>query len=152
MKKEVIIAVVTGLILGLIIIMGIYTANRSLNEQKNKKIAQNQPLPSVTPTSSGEKNLNITSQENFDLVDKNDVVISGVAWPRAVVALLSENGNQMTEADAEGIFSFNATLIKGFNELTLIASDDTGTTKTQNLVLTYSTTPIELPQGKNETK
>jgi hypothetical protein len=150
MKKEVIIAIIAGLILGLIITVGIYTANRSLNAQKNKKITQSQPLPTAIPNAASEKSLNITSHENFDLVDEPQVAISGVAWPKAVVALLSEKDSQMTEADEEGIFSFTTTLIKGFNEITLIAADDTATTKTQNLVLTYSTTAIELPEEKDE--
>lgn len=146
MKKEVIIAVVAGLILGLIITMGIYTANRSISEQKNKPARQNQSLPSLAPNLANAKTLNLTSHENYDLVDQDDIVLAGVAWPKAVVALLTENGNQLAEADAEGIFSFNARLIKGFNEVTVIASDDTGSTQSQTIILTYSTNNIEMPK------
>jgi hypothetical protein len=151
MKKEVVIAIIAGLILGLIITMGIYTANRSINEQKNKKQAESQPLPSFTPNPTSEKTLNITSHENYDLVDNSEITLSGVAWPKAVVSFLTEGGSFMTEADEEGIFSFTTNLIKGFNEVTIIASDDTGANQSKNMVLTYSTTEIDLPEATDET-
>lgn len=143
MKKEVLIAVIAGLVLGLVITMGIYTANRSLNQQRAKKLMQNTPTPTALPANFNNKTLNLTSHESFDLVEKSDVTLSGVAWPEAVVALITEAGSQIIRADKEGIFVFETRLIKGFNEITVIASDETGTTQTQNLVITYSTTKIE---------
>ena len=148
MKKEVLIAVVAGLILGLIITMGIYTANRSLNAQRAKKQLQNTPTPSALPNNQNNKTLNITSQENYDLLDKSELSLSGVAWPNAVIALISEADNQIVTADSEGIFTFKTKLIKGFNEISVIATDETGTTQTQNLVLTYSTTKLELKTSR----
>lgn len=146
MKKEVLIAVLSGLIIGLIITVGIYTANRSLEQQKAKKISQTQ-TPQPTPQADqNQKLLTITSHENFDLIDQSEISLSGIAWPDAVVALMTEKDNQITTADSDGIFSFKFSLIKGYNEISLVAADETGTTQTQNLVLTYSTTKIELPE------
>lgn len=148
MKKEVLIAVLSGLIIGLIITVGIYTANRSLEQQKAKKISQTQ-TPQPTPQADqNQKLLTITSHENFDLIDQSEITLSGIAWPDAVVALMTEKDNQITTADSDGIFSFKSNLIKGYNEISLVAADETGTTQTQNLVLTYSTTKIELPEWK----
>lgn len=143
MKKEVLIAIIAGLVLGLVITMGIYTANRSLNQQRAKKLMQNTPAPTTMPGNFSNKTLNITSHESFDLMDTSALTLSGIAWPNAVVALISEADSQITRADAEGIFIFETRLIKGFNEIAVIASDETGATQTQNLVLTYSTNKIE---------
>ncbi len=143
MKKEVLIAIIAGLVLGLVITMGIYTANRSLNQQRAKKLMQNTPAPTTMPGNFNNKTLNITSHESFDLMDTSALTLSGIAWPNAVVALISEADSQITRADAEGIFIFETRLIKGFNEIAVIASDETGATQTQNLVLTYSTNKIE---------
>lgn len=142
MKKEVLIAIVSGLILGLIITVGIYTANRSLNVQRAKKQMLSAPTPSLTPTANN-KTLNLTSHENFDLIDDAAVNLSGVAWPGAVVALISEADNQIIAADDEGIFVFKTKLVKGFNEITIVAADETGAIQTQNLILTYTSTKIE---------
>ena len=57
---------------------------------------------------------------------------------------MTETQTKLIQADSEGIFTFKVNLIKGFNEIALIAADETNTTQTQNLVLTYSTSKIEL--------
>lgn len=142
MKKEVLIAVVIGLFLGLIVTFGVSTANKAVNNQKQKKISQSLPSPLIAGLNQP-KNLSITSHESFDLVDQGEITLSGIAWPNAVIALLTENQTYLTQADNEGFFTFSFTLIKGFNEITVIGSDETGNTQTQNLVLTYSTTKIE---------
>lgn len=147
MKKEVFIAILAGLVIGLIITVGIFTANRSLEQQKNKTASTPTPISGLT-SNPVEKSLHLTSHENFDLVDKAEITLSGIAWPNAVIALMAENNNLFTIADEEGIFTFTFNLIKGYNEITLIASDPSATTAAQNLVLTYSTTKIE-PWLKN---
>lgn len=147
MKKEVIVAIVSGLVLGLIVTLGIFTANRSLEQQKAKKQAQDQTnLPPSPPLENLQKSLQLTSHKNFDLINQSSLTLSGVAWPDAIIALMTENNELMTQADEEGDFSFNTSLIKGFNELTLVATDETGDTQTLNIVLTYSTSKIEIPE------
>ncbi|MFH2061764.1 MAG: hypothetical protein ABIJ43_02150 [Candidatus Beckwithbacteria bacterium] len=145
MKKEALIAIVVGLILGLIITVGIYTANRSINQLKANKVAKSDttatPLP---PNQPEEKSLEITSHESFDLINQSEVTLSGIAWSDAVIALLTEDQELLTTADPDGIFSFNFDLIKGYNEIQVIATDDTGETNSKSLILTYSTTKIEL--------
>lgn len=146
MKKEVLVAIIVGLILGLIITFGVYTANRSLNQLKANKVAQSDSTTSAPPplTQDQEKTLEITSHESFDLLEESEITLSGVAWPDAVIALLTENQEYLTTADSDGIFSFNFELIKGYNEIQVIATDDTNETSSKNLVLTYSTAKLEL--------
>jgi hypothetical protein len=145
MKKEVLIAVISGLVIGLIITLGIYTANRSLEQQKLKKQASSQNLAQSPSSLLAKKSLIVTSHEPNDLVLESEVTLSGIAWPQAAVALMTETDNFLIEADEEGIFTFTFGLLRGFNEIILIASDDSGETFTQNLVLTYSTDDFDLP-------
>ena len=145
MKKEIIIAIVVGLFIGLIFTLGISTANKAINQQKAKKLTPKESGNSLTSTNNNQqKTLTITSHENFDLINQSEVSLSGIAWPKAVIALIAENQTKLIQADAEGIFTFKFNLIKGFNEITLIATDETNATKTENIVLTYSTSKIEL--------
>ncbi len=145
MKKEIIIAIVVGLFIGLIFTLGISTANKAINQQKAKKLTPKESGNSLTSTNNNQqKTLTITSHENFDLINQSEVSLSGIAWPKAVIALIAENQTKLIQADAEGIFIFKFNLIKGFNEITLIATDETNATKTENIVLTYSTSKIEL--------
>lgn len=145
MKKEVIIAIIIGLLIGLIFTLGISTANKALNQQKAKKLTTQESGNSLNSSNNNQKkNLTVTSHENFDLINQSDLTLSGIAWPNAVIALMTETQTKLTQADSEGIFTFTLNLIKGFNEIALIATDETSTTQTQNLVLTYSTSKIEL--------
>ncbi|KKS79018.1 MAG: hypothetical protein UV54_C0044G0007 [Candidatus Beckwithbacteria bacterium GW2011_GWA2_43_10] len=145
MKKEIIIAIVVGLFIGLIFTLGISTANKAINQQKAKKLTPKESGNSLTSTNNNQqKTLTITSHENFDLINQSEISLSGIAWPKAVIALIAENQTKLIQADAEGIFIFKFNLIKGFNEITLIATDETNATKTENIVLTYSTSKIEL--------
>ncbi len=145
MKKEVIIAIVIGLLIGLIFTLGISTANKALNLQKAKKLTPQASGDSLTASNNNQqKTLTITSHENFDLINQSETALSGIAWPNAVIALMTETQTRLTQADSEGIFTFTINLIKGFNEIALIATDETNAAQTQNLVLTYSTSKIEL--------
>jgi len=145
MKKEVLIAVVSGLILGLIITFGIYTTNRSLGQQRLKKIAEEENIvPSAPPSSTINKKLSIISHQNFDLINQSKITLSGIAWPEAVIAVITESNQFLSECDEEGNFTVDFNLIKGFNEITVIATDETGEMQKQNLVITYSTHEIKL--------
>jgi hypothetical protein len=143
MKKEVFIAILSGLILGVIITFGIYTANRSLEQHKAKRAESSQNGPSPSPLMAEAKTLTITSPENNTLVNQSELNLSAIAWPEAVIAVITEKDEILTQADQEGIFTVKLNLIKGFNELTIIATDESGDTQTQNLIVTYSTAKIE---------
>ena len=98
----------------------------------------------TTSNNNQQKTLTVTSHENFDLINQSETALSGIAWPNAVIALMTETQTRLIQADSEGIFTFQINLIKGFNEISLIATDETNIAQTQNLVLTYSTSKIEL--------
>lgn len=146
MKKEVFIAVAIGLVLGLIITLGAYTANRSINKLKANKTAKSEEVVASSPPNQIKaKSLEITSHQSFDLTEESEITLLGVAWPNAVIAILLEDQELFTIADGkDGIFSATFDLIKGYNDIQIIATDDTGETNSQNLILTYSTTKIEL--------
>lgn len=144
MKKEIIIALVVGLTIGLIITLGISTANRALNTQKQKNVAKTNSGATLETNNHQVKKLNLTAPENFDLIDQPETIISGVAWPEAVISILAENQTFLIQADNEGVFTIPLKLIKGYNEITVIASDTDGTSQSANLVLTYSTSRVDL--------
>lgn len=145
MKKEVLIAVVSGLVLGLIITFGVYTTNRSLEQQRQKKASEqetsNQP---ATSSSTVNKKLSIISHENYDLVNQSEIILTGIAWPGAVIAIITEGDEFLILGDDQGNFTINLKLIKGFNEIKVIATDETKETQQQDLVITYSTHEIKL--------
>jgi hypothetical protein len=142
MKKEVLIAIAIGFVLGLIITVGIWTANRTLKNPRPSPEGQiEQPVTSPTPTSS-ELPLTITSPEDNAIIDTEKIEISGKTAPDVTVLVLYEEGEKIIQADKEGEFSTEITLVGGGNEITVSAYDTEGNEDTQTLNLVFSTAEI----------
>jgi hypothetical protein len=146
MKKEILIAIIIGFILGLIITFGIWTANKSLQENNNTSLTQeneNQPIVSETSPNNEEKvSLTITSPENNSLLDQEDIEITGQTSPLANLVILFEDGEEIIQADQQGEFKTEITLNGGANEITITAFDQDGNEASKVLNLVYSTAQI----------
>jgi hypothetical protein len=146
MKKEILIAIVIGFILGLVITFGIWTANKSLQENNNTPKAQeneNQPIVSQNSQTTEEKiSLTITSPQNNLLLDQEKVEIIGKTSPSANVVILFEDGEEIIQADGQGDFKEEIILNGGVNEITVTAIDQSGNEISKVLNLVYSTAQI----------
>jgi len=146
MKKEILIAIVIGFVLGLVITFGIWTANKSLKEggtsQPQEMLENNNNTP--IPTQTQEKmQLTIISPEDNNLVNKEKVQIVGKTSPGgAEVAAAYPDGEKIIEADENGDFTIDITLVGGGNEITISAFDNQGNEASKTLNLVYSTAEI----------
>lgn len=124
MRKEVIVAIILGFIVGITIAFGVYNANQSL---KKAKIA---PSPStsdeVISSSKPKTTLVISEPEDNIVLKNNEATISGQTAPQAVVAIMTEEDNELVIADNEGVFTSNINLISGANEIKVISIDSSG--------------------------
>ena len=77
--------------------------------------------------------------------------IKKLVWVSSTTAY-PEKEELLLIADQEGAFITDLTLVKGFNEITVIASNELTEPKTQNLIVTYSTTDIELETNQTDTE
>lgn len=143
MKKEILIAIVIGFALGLVITFGIWTANKSLKTatQKNK-VAVAKPTITPSPTPSEKISLSIVSPQNNSISDKEKVEIVGQTSPSAVVAILYREGEKIVEADENGDFTTEITLVGGANEIQITAYDKDGNKANKTLNIVYSTAKI----------
>lgn len=149
MKKEVFLAIAIGFALGLVITFGIWTANKSLKNAP--AVAKASPTPatqtSVLPTPASQPSaqnlsLSITSPEDEALVNTDTVSLTGKTSPNALVAIMYEDEQQITQADARGEFSATIDLIAGYNNISVTAFDSEGKDTTQSVVVTYTTAKI----------
>lgn len=142
MKKEVIIAISIGFVLGLIITFGIYTANRAL-QQKTRPEPSILTETSPSPLPSPEPVLEIAEPENNLVVDKNKITVSGKTDPERTVAILAENFEELVMSDEEGLFSLEVSLVSGANEIKVIVPGKNGDQLEEILTIVYSTAKIE---------
>ncbi len=152
MKKEFFLAIIIGFILGLIITLGIWTANKSLkNLPKNGAVptptivsAETSPVPTPADSQPTTNNLQltITSPEDEFLSSTNSVTISGTTVASAVVSITHETGETLLQADTSGKFSSEVALESGYNQIIVTAFDSTGKSATKQLLVTYTTAKI----------
>jgi len=147
MKKEVLLAIIIGFTLGLVITFGIWQANKALKQAvpeqtlPTSQVQEEEKTPSPTLPPS-QISLTITSPEDNSIINKEKIDISGKTSSKATVVITYEEGEKIIEADENGNFASEITLVGGANEITVSAYDQDGNETTKTLNLVYSTAEI----------
>jgi len=143
MKKEILIAILIGFVLGLVITFGIWTANKSLKEGTTVNQTQ-ETISNTTPTLTQEQAMPLTiiSPEDNNLLNQEKVQIVGKTFPQATVAAVYPDGEKIIEADENGDFTLDITLVGGGNEINISVFDNQGNEAQKTLNLVYSTAEI----------
>ncbi len=140
MRKEVIIAILIGFGLGLVITFGIWTANRALQEAPSEETTNTTPVEETTPTNAF--SLIVNEPEDNSISAEEKITLSGSTRPGGVVVVLYEEGEKILEANEEGEFKTEITLVGGSNEIKVSAYDNEGNEVSQTLTVVYSTAEI----------
>lgn len=124
MKKEMFISVVVGLVFGLIITYGVYTARRSLTQSKNTASLHPSPQASVNPSATG--SLVIHSPEDETVQAETELTVTGTTQPNVMVIVFFNDDEQITTADDTGHFSVEGELEAGGNVIEIQAINEDG--------------------------
>ena len=143
MRKEVILAIVGGVALGLLVIGGLWWTNKTTTEE-NPIVPSPTPLitqaPTLTPALS--LPLEIINPENESIIEEEKITLEGKTAPESVVVVIYPEGENIVEADEEGNFETEITLVGGANEIKVTAYDEEGNQAEKSLTLVYSTAKI----------
>lgn len=145
MRKEVIFAIIIGLILGGVIIFGIQIANKSSQQASSTIITptpitnQSPPTPLVTQAS---QDLTITSPTNNSVVSTPFVKVVGKTYPNSTVAIYNDIDEQLTQSGPDGVFSADLNLQGGENLIT-ITSQTQSQSADLKITIIYSTAKID---------
>lgn len=142
MRKEVLIAIIIGFALGLVITFGIWTANKALTGRKAEVPPEAEVTPEVQVTPTPSFFLEIISPEDESISDKEKITLSGKTLPGTVVAIAWEKGEDVVEAEEDGSFETEVTLVSGTNEIFVTAFEPEGEETTKSLNIVYSTAEI----------
>lgn len=141
MKKEVIIAIVIGLVLGLIVTYGIYRAKTSLNSSQQAASTSNDASPS--PSSSLHNSLTLLAPEDESVQATSDVKVTGTTDPDALVIIFMNDLPQVIRADKSGNFSIQTKLQQGSNVITVRTLDEEGNTAEAQRTVIFTTVSLE---------
>ena len=143
MKKEVSVAVFIGLLIGGIIIGGIYRAKVALDSHRSS--ATPTPRASASPSASGVSDalpLKITSPLDNSVMTDPTTELSGQTKPGTYVTILTEKNEFIIVPDDSGKFTQKITLVKGANALTITTYTATGDKTEVKLNLVYTTADL----------
>lgn len=144
MKKEFIIAIFTGLLIGGVLVGGILTANQALQNKSNSLLSAN-ATPTQPTTADNEKNeipLNLVAPQDLLLTKIGKVSIEGKTLANIHIVIQSETDTFYLKSDDQGTFSQDVPLSPGSNDLTVTALTDTGESATKTVSVVYSTAAI----------
>lgn len=140
MKKELFLAILIGLVLGLVIVFGIYRT-KIFFTPKNE-VSQPTPTTTTTPADEVISNLLIHSPLDETIVETEEVTIAGTTNPNYFIAIIVNDQNFITNADESGNFSLSVKLETGSNVMQINSIDEDGEIITKELTVIYSTKPL----------
>lgn len=149
MKKEVIIAITVGFIIGLIITFGIYQAQRLYLQPKVEEVVQT-PTTSPSPTSENQHSLQLIAPENFGYFEVSPITLTGFSSPNAYVTIATVTQEYVTQANQSGSFSSEVVLEEGANILRITAIDANGARVSEDVTVTYVNSQTGSEQETNE--
>jgi len=144
MRKEVVIAIILGFVLGLLITGGIWWTTKSSQSDVPDQSSDVSLTPSPSPTEflSKEIPLEISEPKSDIIVETESLKLKGETLPQAVVVIIYPEGESIVEADDEGNFESTVILKGGANEIRVTVYDEKGNKREEIITLVYSTAKI----------
>lgn len=118
LKREMILAIVLGALLGAFVALIIAQVPQKLLTQAP---AEKELIISPTATPPLPPSLEILLPSDQALVNQNTITVSGTASPQATVILTTPFDEQVTTASADGTFSSEISLEEGANEIIVVS-------------------------------
>lgn len=141
MKKELLFVIGIGIIIGSIVVFGVYIAQNAIKQQNQEKIEKSSEEQT---TLYEEKPHTLTITEPLDeiIVDSETIQVSGKTTPEAIIAIIAEENELLLTADKQGDFTTDVTLVGGANQITVSAFNNEGQKAEQILTVVYSTAQL----------
>jgi len=149
MKKEIVIAILIGLSLGLFITYGVYQAKTGISTKSD----QDQKTLALTPAPNQEfaGELILNSPEDGLIQTEKTISVSGTTLPSSFIVVFVGNDENITNSDGSGNFSTGVNLDSGVNIITIVVLDENGRSISVKRTVIVSDEPlIEEASGSAE--
>ncbi|MCD6225816.1 hypothetical protein J7J95_01910 [bacterium] len=144
MKKEIFLAILIGIVFGLIVMFGWEVKKKHLPSSFPSPTPTIAPSLSVTPSSqesTQEKTLflSLDSPEDESISSQEKITLKGKTIPLATIIVISEEEENILVANENGEFESTISLSPGPNEIEVSAYDEEGKVVKKTITVTYST-------------
>lgn len=137
MHKETVIAVIIGLLFGLLVTVSIYRLQSLRKTDDASTTGSEQISPSTTPTTETRDRFSIEYPPQGLVTADANLTITGNTDPQAFLVLFVHETQEVFETDKEGKFSIPLSLKEGPNFITLVVANRDGITLTADRVVVY---------------
>lgn len=139
MRKEILLAIIVGVIFGLGATFGIYSLRQTLFRNTTPDAISASKLGvESSPTPTPNSRLSITNPTQDLFTEEKTVQVVGRALPESLVTILASANEFIATADKDGDFSIEVALTEGGNKLTVVATAPDGSQDTSVLNVVYS--------------
>ncbi len=143
MRKEVVFAIIIGLILGVVILVGWQLADQSAKQAASTTVQIPQGKPDLAPPETPvAQSIDVISPQNHAVVNTDSLKITGKTIPNALVAASNSGAEAIVTADKDGNFSIDLALTGGENVIKLTVLKDDLTTASTQITVIYTTAKI----------
>lgn len=150
MRKEVLIAIILGLILGSILVYGIYTANQASSTYSDNP-AEDTNQDQNSEAQSNSLALTLSTPQDGDIFYSPQATISGQTDPQNALIIITEDDHIIPDINEDGTFSQTITLIRGGNLIQVTSITPAGQRQDSYLNLVYTSPPAE-SNGDDDTQ
>jgi len=141
MRKEVILAVIIGVLLGGVILYGINLANTSSSiKQDSQDTADTNSKVTPTPIKKTAGDVSIILPLKNSVVTESTIALKGSTKPNSNIAIVSESDDLITSSDNSGNFQADINLINGENTVIVTAVDDKQKTSSTTITIIRTAT------------
>src|SRR3989344_60915 len=150
MRKELIIAIIAGIIVGLTIAFGVWRANSAL---KKVKVVTKEPTSldqKRSVSQNGSSKITLATPEVQDVISQNPTKVSGITLKDALVVVSSEEEDYILKTNSSGSFEQEVELIGGINQLIVASFDESEGKSEQELTVIFST-EFKVSEDNSET-
>lgn len=139
MRKEFIIAIISGIGIGLLVAFGIWRANWAMKVKENDVKVGAENTTQTQINANGNSQLTITQPEEYDVITSSPVKVIGISKPDSFLVISGENEDYIIKTSEDGSFEQDIELTGGLNEIIIANSEDDDRAQTKSLRIVYST-------------
>lgn len=140
MKKELLLAILIGLAVGLVIVFGFYRTRILLTPKNQTTNTEVSPTPEASADLMS--NLVIHSPLDESIQESANVTIAGTTNDNEFIVILVNDQDFVTTADDSGNFSISTELEAGSNIIQIKSINEDGKVTTKELTVIYTTKPL----------
>lgn len=150
MRKEVLAAIITGVVLGVVVAFGIWRANVAFKPTTQGVQTESQ---SPTPEKKDAENSGITiaKPEQNQVVSESPILVSGITKANSWVVISTDEEDYVLKTQSNGEFEQEVDLVEAVNQIVFSAFNEEGDESNTSLLLVYST-EFEFPEESTPTQ